>query len=139
MSLLDQLNADYPEAWRPDPGESILGEVVEISSRETEYGRYRIIVLKRDGDGARLAIHAFHQVLEQELARIQPQIGHRIGIKYLGKPEGKNYASYRAATENPAAVEWEKPPEVPESDIPNDFPAVNSQPVATGADDDIPF
>lgn len=141
-SLEDQLNSGYAESWRPEPGDMLIGEVMSITSRTTEYGAYRILEIKRD-DGTRLAVHAFHQVLEQELAKIKPQIGHRIGIKFLGKPEGKNYVSYKAATENAPAEDWsDAAQEPPASDVPNDFPPV-TQSVPSGTktadDDDIPF
>src|SRR5262245_18055378 len=98
MSLDDQLNAEYADGWKPGVGDSIKGVVTEINVREGNWGPYPILTLQRD-DGERVVVHAFHFVLQDELRRIRPQVGHRIGIKYLGRPEGKNYDVYRVATD----------------------------------------
>lgn len=146
MSLEDQLNAEQAESWKPEPGDAIIGEVVGISTRDAGWGPYRLLTIKRD-DGTSIAVHAFHDVLKQELAAIKPQIGHRIGIKYLGKPAGKNYAHYKVATENPPVEQWgDAEIEPPPSDLSSDFSEfsnppspVNQQPVRAGGSDDPPF
>jgi hypothetical protein len=150
MSLEDQLNEENAPAWRPEEGDIIEGKVVSIDQRPAgDYPAYWIITLEKD-DGSREAVHAFHSVLEQELKRIRPQVGHRIAIKYLGKKQGRNYsyANYKAATENKPDVEWgpadeEKPIG---SDIPSDdfatAPTVAEQNAAAQKQtehDDIPF
>jgi hypothetical protein len=126
-SLEDQLNEDFAPGWRPEPGDAVMGVVVDVSMRERQdFGQgttpYPIVTLSQD-DGTRVAVHAFHFVLEGELRKIKPQIGHRIGIKYLGKPEGKRYEVYRVVTDHPPQVEWgggaSVSPDPPESLNPN--------------------
>lgn len=151
MSLEDQLNEENAPAWRPEEGDIIEGKVVSIDQRPAgDYPAYWIVTIEKD-DGTREAVHAFHSVLEQELKRIRPQVGHRIAVKYLGKKQGRNYsyANYKAATEHKPDVEWGTPdPEQDpvQSDIPaDDFaaaPTVSAQNAAAqqqAADDDIPF
>ena len=88
---------DWADAWKPDPGELIEGVVVEITTRDGEYGSYPIVTLELV-DGERRAIHAFHSVLRNELARIAPQTGSRIAVLYKGKvtrSDGPDFHSYR--------------------------------------------
>ncbi len=89
---------DYAEAWRPEPGDVIKGEVTEV----TEYagggfGSYPIITIATD-DGER-AVHCFHTVLRNEMARLDVQPGVPIALLYKGKVDGKDggasYESYR--------------------------------------------
>ena len=60
----------------------------------------------------KIAWHAFHSVGRNELAKQRPVVGDRIGIAYHGKPEGKNYESYRVIVERadgePKTIDWDK-------------------------------
>lgn len=152
--LEDELNQEFAPAWRPDAGDTIIGRVVDLQLRTGDWEPYWIVTLELD-DGERQAVHAFHFVLAEELRKIRPQIGHRIAIKYLGKPDGKRYENYRVATENKPEVDWGASPDPGaspdgaatdrpvEPDIPSATDALAaSMPaaVASGpADDDIPF
>lgn len=110
-SLDDRLNADYAPAWRPDPGDRVVGEVVGITERQGEYEPYPIVTVRRD-DGKEFAIHAFHTVLAGELARLQPKLGDRIAVKYTGRKEGRSgtsYHAYRAVKDgDESAFSWGK-------------------------------
>lgn len=85
-SLEDRLDMDV-EAWRPNPGDKILGKVVLVSTREGDYGEYPYLEIDL-GDEV-VAVHAFHSVLKNELARYQPKAGDTLGIKYKGKVDTK--------------------------------------------------
>lgn len=107
-SIEDRLDADYAKAWQPVPGGKIVGETVAISERVGGYGRYPIVTLRQE-DGEERAIHAFHEVLQNELARIAPKIGDTIGIKYGGKDAEKGYHRYRVVREGDdgeGAFDW---------------------------------
>ncbi len=86
-SIEDRLDS-FAEAWRPTtPGDKIVGRVVDIDMRDSDYGDpYPIVTVETD-DGAELAFHGFHTVARRELAKKKPQIGDRIGIAYHGKGE----------------------------------------------------
>jgi len=90
---------DFAEAWRPQAGELIEGDVVEITTRDGgEYGSYVIVTLDLEG-GERRALHAFHTVLANELARLAPQVGDRIAVLYKGlvtRQDGPDFHAYRA-------------------------------------------
>lgn len=95
QSLDARLDADFAPAWRPEPGEKIVGEVVAISEREGSFGRYPIVTLRGPRGGER-AIHAFHTVLRDKLAESAPAIGERLGVKYEGKVQGNGREGYHA-------------------------------------------
>lgn len=107
-NLQDQLDADYAEAWKPKPGESIVGVVVDVTEREGSYGAYPIVTLRTES-GEERALHAFHEVLAGELAKLAPKPGDELGVKYLGKHPERGYHRYRARRSGTTAeVSWAK-------------------------------
>jgi hypothetical protein len=98
-SLEDRLE-QFPEAWRPKEGEKVVGTVLEISERASEYADepYVVIVVLTD-EGREYAVHAFHTVLRNEVARLGPKPGDRLGLKYFGKDEKRGYERYRVLIE----------------------------------------
>lgn len=91
--LDSQLDA-VTEAWRPEPGEKLVGRVVELSEILGQYGVYPLVVL-RTKDGSERAVHCFHSVIKAEIGRQKPAVGDMIAIKFLGKIDGKDYESYK--------------------------------------------
>jgi hypothetical protein len=91
--LRDELLRPPAEAWRPDPGDVLVGEVVELDEREGFAGvRYPVVTVRTDV-GEYVAFHAFHTVARDELARWEPKIGERLGVAYHGLVE-KGESSY---------------------------------------------
>lgn len=90
-SLADRIAEDYAPAWRPEPGNSVVGFVQEITLGTTDYGTYPIVTIVSEV-GERVAIHAFHSVLKDGLLRARPSIGEEIAVRYNGKrlPKGVN-------------------------------------------------
>jgi hypothetical protein len=135
-----QVDREYAEAWRPDPGDKLIGEVIELSQRDGAYGVYPIITLKQS-DGVELAFHAFHTVAQSRLASARPHVGERVAVKYLGLNNSgdRPYHDYRVAVDGPAAAfNWgafsdsDAAGEV-EPDIPTSYDDESA------TDDDIPF
>ena len=100
MRSIDDRLDSFAEAWKPEPGDKLIGTVVDLDERDSAYGDepYPIVTVETD-DGNELAFHAFHTVARNELAKQRPAIGDRIGIAYHGKQDGKNYESYRVIVE----------------------------------------
>jgi hypothetical protein len=150
-SLSDRLDSDYAKAWRPNQGDSLIGEVQELSERDGSYGPYPIVTVMQE-NGEALAFHAFHTVAASQLAEQRPAIGDRIGIKYKGKATGSDgrggYHNYRVVVDRPAgtsSIDWSKHGE---SEAVDGEPAAASSTVNDGdfqpaprpaGDDDIPF
>jgi hypothetical protein len=93
-SVSDRLDRDFPPAWRFEPGGKLVGEVIGLTEREGNFGRYPIVTLRTD-NGDEVAVHAFHDVLSRNLAQVAPGVGDRIGIKYLGRHPERGYHAYR--------------------------------------------
>lgn len=151
-SLEERLEAGFAEAWRPDKEDSkvLIGEIVEISKRSTEYGVYPIVTVRQE-DGTEKAIHGLHAVLKNELIRQRPQPGEKIGVRYDGfvaTPDGKykGYEKYTVKVEREAhAFDWANIGAVDDDYFDNvpDAPAEQSTPdiasPAGAGEDDIPF
>lgn len=152
MSLEDRLESGLPSAWRPDQEDPavLIGEVMDIEVGESDYGRYPIIVV-RQADGEEKAVHGFHSVLQNELMKHKPQVGERVGIKYLGDVETKpgskfkSYKGYRVKVERDQATafDWNRIGQAPEEEpVHVVYEQVEEQPVTVPAgagDDEIPF
>ena len=108
--LDDALDRELAPAWRPEPGNKLVRTVTDASERERYDGDAYPIVTVRTDNGE-FAVHAFHTVLQNELARIRPTIGDAIGIRYEGQKATANgrskYHSYRVrSTGASAGVNW---------------------------------
>ena len=103
MSLKDKLDEEYEQvdAWRPQPGQELIGTIVRINDRKTDQGVYPVVTI-READGSKLAFHAFHAVAKTRLAEENPLPGDEMAIRYLGEQEGKNftYHNYRIVVEH---------------------------------------
>lgn len=149
MNILDRLNRPPAEPWKPKPGDTLVGKVVELDTRTgDEYADYPIVTVQTD-DGRDLAWHAFHAVAKAELARRRPVVGDVIGVKALGRPAGKSYENYKIVVEHATAqagdgVDWAKiGMDAPEEDTSGDgwWPAENTKPApfTEPTDGEIPF
>jgi len=92
-SLTDMLDS-FPEGWRPQPADKLIGVVIGSETRTTDYGEYPIHTVRTD-DGRDVAVHAYHTVLRRELEKLQPRVGDRIGIAYHGPHPTRGYERYR--------------------------------------------
>ena len=101
MTIEDRLNRE-PEAWKPQPGDRLIGTVVEVEEYRSDYGTYPMITISTD-DGQEWMFHAFHTVARTEIERKQPKPGDRIGIAYHGLSE-KGYEQYRIVLERQNGV-----------------------------------
>ena len=147
MSLEDRLESGLPAAWRPDQDDPVLivGEVVDIQVGTSDYAPYPLLVIRQDG-GEEKAIHGFHTVLKNELVRLKPQIGERMGIKFLGeqatKPGSKfkSFIGYRVRVDRDSAVfDWNK---IGKEEPQDEAYVAPEEPVtvpASAGEDEIPF
>ncbi len=142
MTMKDRLDAEPAVAWKPEPGDELIGKITELGNRTTEWGTYRIVTVKPD-DGEPLAFHAYHTVAANQLKDASPAIGDEIGIRYLGKTESANsqygsYQNYKIVVDHPEG--W-TPPSLEDAQGQSDR-AVTEQTLArqvSAENDDIPF
>jgi len=140
--------ASTSTSWKPETGDTVTGVIEDISEHDAGYGKYPILELVT-GTGT-VAVHAFHDVLKNELARLAPNIGDSITLTYKGKHAEKGYHQYRVRDGDGKGrgINWGRygdngtPEPPPTSDVPNDFPSSYGKPPAKPKDDgdaDIPF
>ena len=155
MSLLDQLNeaGESAPGWRPEnPGDFVLGTLTDIGQASDfngdPYRIYTIRLTQPAGEyaaGDRVAVHAFHGVLKQELSKFKLVLGCELGVKFMGKPEGKRYNRYAVVS----TAEFNLDPVSVEDDVKSDLDSGGFQPVdfrpqstvasPNAADDPVPF
>lgn len=95
--MLDELDQEpvIAEAWIPEnEGDTIIGIVESVSTREGEHGDYTIVTIQTD-DGELLAVHGFGMVLAGHLDKDRPQTGDRYAIRYAGERGSKNGRTYK--------------------------------------------
>ena len=145
MSNLAERLDSFPEPWKPIEGDKLIGELVDLSMRDSEYGDpYPILTVEAE-EGSTLdgkpisgeyAWHGFHAMSRGEVARRRPQIGERVGISYHGKgtaaPGMSAPEKYRLLVDRPKAeqraFDWDKV-----------AAPVDEEPATAAVDDDIPF
>lgn len=132
-------------AWRPEPGDTITGKMVDVALIDPNgQGQYPCVTLE-EVDGERRAIHAFHSVLQKEIARRRPKIGDELTITYQGKKEGVNreYHSYKVLGGQGNQVNWDSflPPDErqasSEPPIPSSAGASDAPGISAGAPADM--
>ena len=89
--LLDQVESDVV-GWRPEPGDTVVGILVDHTEGESEWGTYPLLTIKKV-DGELIGVHCFHTVLKKEvgrkLERGTMKIGDKIAVAYRGEGTAK--------------------------------------------------
>lgn len=143
----DRLDS-FPEAWKPEPGEKLIGELVDLDMRDSEYGDPYPILVVDAAEGSTMngkpirgehVWHAFHTMARSEVAKKRPQLGETVGIAYHGKgtaapgmnaPERWRMIVDRTREAQPS-IDWEAVAPAEEQ--------AEQKPAATPDDDEILF
>ena len=95
MTALRQRATQAPEAWNPEPGDSLIGILIGHQKAVGVYGEnYQILV--KDESGAVTAAW-LTQWLKENLRAQGAEAGDLIALTFLGKkqsPAGRNYNAY---------------------------------------------
>lgn len=74
--------------WNPEVEPEIVGEVVDISEGESEYGTYPLVTIKT-ASGRDVSIHCFHTILKRDIQRRIDNNGLKVGdmlaVVYKGR------------------------------------------------------
>jgi hypothetical protein len=71
-------------AWRPSPGDTLIGEVIGLRMGDGDHGPYPIVVIRRE-DKTCASVHAFHTLIREQLRDMKCNIGMRVAISYDGE------------------------------------------------------
>jgi len=108
-SLYDVLEGwdEFPPAWKPVPGEILVGTVEAYDIATGKYGESKVCVVKDQAEGPFIAVYLSSTVLLQEFMKLRPKIGEQVGIRYLGKnTEGDNaYHRYKVVVDREMNVD----------------------------------
>src|SRR4051794_16804882 len=94
MSNLAARLDSFPEPWKPKQGDKLIGDLVDVDMRASDYGDPYPILTVDAGEGSTMdgnpivgehAWHAFHTMARHEVAKKRPQPGERVGVSYHGK------------------------------------------------------
>jgi hypothetical protein len=89
--LLNQVE-QLVKGWQPEPGDKLVGKVVDIDTARSEWGEYPLITVETSS-GTHIGVHCFHQVVRNNVERKMAQgiltIGADIAFKYFGEGEAK--------------------------------------------------
>ena len=102
----EELQDEPAEAWMPEPGDVLVGELVDTDERAHEYDPAVPVLTIRTDSGEPFAVWAFYTVLRSELQKVSPQPGDWLAIRRLQDSE-KGYKRYRV---------------IPDRDKPREFP-----------------
>jgi hypothetical protein len=93
-----RLDRDDAPIWHPQPGDRLIGEVIEMTWREGDYGIHPFIVM-RDDNGDETAVRTSATVLRNGLQRQRVQVGDRVALQYRGERKSQSgrstYHDYR--------------------------------------------
>jgi hypothetical protein len=120
---LEREDGTYPESWRPQPGDILVGTIEKYDRASTSYGTYNIAVL-RDEQGALHSVWLMHAVLLDEFRKLRPRPGERLGIKRLEDAE-RGYRRYAVRVDREPGSDIPDFDAAPAADAP---PATASEP-----------
>ena len=89
----EELRDEPAEAWIPEPGDVLVGELVDIDVRAAEHDPAVPVLTMRTDSDELVAVWAFYTVLRSELQKVSPQPGEWLGIRRLEDSE-KGYRRY---------------------------------------------
>lgn len=74
------------DGWRPNPGDTVTGELMAAERIESEFGDYPMLTIRTD-KGDMVNVHAFHAVLRKGLMKLRPAMGSQLSITYVGQAQ----------------------------------------------------
>jgi hypothetical protein len=106
-NLFDELESwqGWPEAWRPQPGDILVGFIDGYDVGYTSYGEVRTVIVTREETNQKVSVWLSSTVLLNLFQKHKPRPGERIGLKYLGKDREKGYHRYRLVVDRPEPLE----------------------------------
>jgi hypothetical protein len=133
-----------PTSWRPvDQGDEVSGHFVRLDEGFAKDGAACPIAVLRTDDGE-VGVWLWHTVLRQGFARLRPQPGEAVLVRYLGKrtseSSGRNYHAYTvdAPAREPIEPDWSSLTSDAKAPVSPPSPEASETAIAV-PEDDIPF
>lgn len=143
--MREKLDQGYPDGWRFNAETpEIIGVFRRLEEGYTrQYGACPIMILAELRSKTEWSVWLFHAVLRNQLARMKPEPGEVVAVRWLGKrkPEsgGNEYDDYRVVVNRgqAGAVDWSKIGDAAEAPADDDAPFGDRSEYADV--DDVPF
>lgn len=101
-AALDEETPEFPQAWMPEPGDTIYGQFTRWTTGITRRDEKHPVAIIDTADGP-CAVWLFYRVLLEELQSLNPQPGEHIAIRRYPdrakKGDGGGYRFYKAVVE----------------------------------------
>lgn len=91
----------WPPAWKPKPGEVLVGFIESYDVGHTPFGAVRTVMIAQEATGEVVSVWLSSTVLLDQFQKQKPKPGERVGLKYLGRDEAKGYHRYRLLVDRP--------------------------------------
>jgi hypothetical protein len=123
------------ESWKPNPGDLIAGTVQGYETAEGKFGPVTLLILAEEDEsgkptGSEVTVWLAHKVLWDEVRKLKPRIGERIGIRRLEDNATKGYARYRVIVDR---EDGQDSSFVPNFDEPDPVKTVGERSASTGS------
>lgn len=79
-----------PEMWDPEPGESLIAELLRYEERTTKVGPCRVAVVREADTDELFSVWLSRSVLKNEFDKQSPRPGDMLGLKFHGEKSSRN-------------------------------------------------
>ena len=79
-----------PEMWDPEPGESLIAELLRYEERSTKVGPCRVAVVREAATDELYSVWLSRSVLKNEFDKQSPRPGDMLGLKFHGEKTTRN-------------------------------------------------
>lgn len=86
---------DGPPAWRPRPGEVLVGVIDRYTISDTPRGLVRTVIVIETQTGEQVSLHLASMCLLSLFAQYQPRPGDQIDVRYRWKTPDHSYQRWR--------------------------------------------
>jgi hypothetical protein len=97
---------NWPPAWRPQPGEVLVGVVDRYAIGHTPDGLIRTVIVTEELTGVRVRLWLSSTILLSLFAQHQPRPGERIGVRYCWRDLDNGYHRWMLVVDRPEVVDF---------------------------------
>jgi hypothetical protein len=87
---MDEDDGSAPDMWDPEPGESLIAELVRYEDRTTKVGPCRVAVVREADSDELYSVWLSRSVLKNEFEKQSPRPGDMLGLKFHGEKTSRN-------------------------------------------------
>jgi hypothetical protein len=87
---LEDDDGSPPEMWDPEPGESLIAELIRYEERTTKVGPCRVAVVREAVSDELFSVWLSRSVLKNEFEKQSPRPGDMLGLKFFGEKTTRN-------------------------------------------------